>query len=333
MSSLINATKEAAIVIDTCIGVKQGEKVTIATDSDRRMEAEVLASLCVARGADVLVVDISPYVAPIVTGRYVDPPANFINLMRDSNVTIVVTSQEYSQRFSHRIHHFVNQTPTCAVYQVDEKMGTWDYSAEDVRTVMERGNKVLEFMKNAKWVHIASPKGTNIKFCIDQRACLPALPIMPRPVMQAADPIPLWGELNWAPIENLSEGKAVIDGILMRWGSESAIREPVEWTVKKGRIVEITGGDEAVEFRKTLESADENAFIIGELGIGVSHKANLGTMQEKGRLGTVHFGVGSNKGVYPGGTNVSKIHGDGSVRNVTIEVDGRPMVVDGNLVI
>lgn len=332
-ASLQTMIKEASIVVDECIKVRNKEKILIGTDSTRNFEADAIASLCNARGAEVLLVDLSPYVLPIKAGSYVDPPERFKDMMRSSNVTILVTSQEYSQRFSHKIHYFLNQTPECCVYQVDEEMGLWDYSIEDVQKVMENGNRVLDFMANAKWVHVTSKRGTDIKLCIEGRGCLAALPILPRPPMQAADPIPLWGELNWAPIENLSEGRVVVDGILMRWGSESAISQPVEWQVKDGRIVDIKGGPEAVDFKRTLESADTNAYVIGELGIGASHKGKLGTMQEKGILGTVHLGVGSNKGVYPGGTNVSKIHGDGSIRDVSIEVDGKPMLSDGKLVI
>jgi leucyl aminopeptidase (aminopeptidase T) len=331
--SLVTMVKEATIVVDHCIGIRKGERVTIATDSSRRVEAEVIASLCHAKGADILIVDLSPYVIPVVAGRYVDPPSHFKDLMKSSNVTIIVTSQEFSQRFSHKIHYFLNQTEECSVYQVDEGIGSWDYEMKDVQLIMERGKKILQAISGAKWVRIISPNGTDIKLCIEGRDCLPDLPIMPRPVMQAATPIPLWGELNWAPVEDLTNGRAVIDGILMRWGSESAVGQKVEWIVEKGRIIEIKGKDEAEEFRKTLQSADENAYVIGELGIGVSHKARLGTMEEKGRLGVVHLGVGSNKGVYPGGRNASSIHGDGSVRNVTIEVDGRKILSNETLLI
>ncbi len=332
IESITTMTREAAIVIDNCLAVKRGEKVTIATDSQRRLEAEVLASVCNARGAEVLIVDLSPYVVPIQTGRYVDPPEHFKELMRVSNLTIIVTSQEFSQRFSHKIHYFLNQSPECSVYQIDEGMGAWDYSLEDVESIMEKSRKVMRFMQGKKWVRVTSPRGANIRLCIEGRECLPGLPVWPRPLMQAAGPIPLWGELNWAPVEGLSEGRAVIDGILMRWGSESAISAPVTWTVKAGRIVDIEGGEEATQFRRTLESADPNAYIIGELGIGTSHKAKLGTMQEKGRIGTVHLGVGSNKGVYPGGKNVSKIHGDGTIRDVTVEVD-ETKVIEGEEVL
>ena len=136
-----------------------------------------------------------------------------MDMMQSTNDTIIVTSQEYSQRFSHKIHYFLNQTAECCVYQVDEDMGLWDYSLEDVQKVMENGIKILNFMKQAKWVHVTSKRGTDVKFCIEGRECLAALPILPRPPMQAADPIPLWGELNWAPIEKLSDGWVVVDGI------------------------------------------------------------------------------------------------------------------------
>src|SRR5487761_524258 len=179
--SLSTMVQEASIVVDMSIAVKRGEKVTIGTDFERRLEAEVIASLCNARGAETLIVDLSPYVVPIKTGRYIDPPQRFKDMMRSSNVTILVTSQVYSQRFSHKIHYFMTQTPECSVFQVDEKMGTWDYSMEDVEKVMGMGNKILNFMKDARWVHITSRKGSDIKFCIEGRACLPALPILPRP--------------------------------------------------------------------------------------------------------------------------------------------------------
>ncbi|MEM2001002.1 MAG: hypothetical protein QXO30_08235 [Candidatus Caldarchaeum sp.] len=319
---------EAEIVVGMCVGVKKGEMVVVASDSKRRLEGDVLASVCHSRGAEVLHVDLTPYVSPIHAGRYVEPPDHFKELMKKSNVTLIATSQEYSQRFSHKIHHFLVQTEDCCVYQVDEGIGTWDLHVEDVDKIMERSRRIMEAMRGARWVRVSSPNGTDVRLCIEGRECLPVMPVMKRAAIQAAMPIPLWGELNWAPVEELTEGRVVVDGILMRWGHESAVSSPVEWTVKNGRIVEVRGGREADEFLKTLETADPNAYVVGELGIGASHKARLGTMEEKGRLGTVHLGVGSNKGVYPGGRNVSTIHGDGSVRNVKVEVDDR-LIIDG----
>jgi len=331
--SLPTMLAEGEIVIDKCISVKKGEKVVVAYDLSREMEAKVLASLCHGRGAETLLVDISQYVLPIHAGRYVEPPDHFKDLIKNSNVTIIVTSQEYSQRFSHKIHHFLHQTETCSVYQIDEGMGTWDLSLEDINIIMERSRRILEAMKDAKWVRITSRNGTDVNLCIEGRECLPVMPVMRRAAIQAAMPIPLWGELNWAPVEELTEGRVVVDGILMRWGYEAAVSNPVEWVVRNGRIVEVRGGREAEEFLKTLESADPNAYVVCELGIGASHKARLGKMEEKGRLGTVHLGVGSNKGVYPGGRNVSSIHGDGSVRNVKVEVDGRVIIDDNKLLV
>jgi leucyl aminopeptidase (aminopeptidase T) len=323
---------EAEIIIDKCIGVKTGEKCTVVTDSTRRVEGEVIAAVARARGAEALLVDISPYVTAVHAGRYVEPPEHFKELIKASNVTIIVTSQQFSQRFSHKIHYFLNQSESCSVYQIDEGLGSWDLTMDDIEKIMDNCHKIMDRMKDAKLVRVTSNNGTDIRLCIDGRQCLPVMPIMKRAAIQAAMPIPLWGELNWAPVEELTEGRAVIDGILMRWGAELAVSEPVEWIVRKGRIVDVKGGNDAREFIKTLESADENAYVIGELGIGASHKARLGTMEEKGRLGTVHLGVGSNKGVYPGGRIISKIHGDGTIRNVTVYVDSVKIIEEEKII-
>jgi leucyl aminopeptidase (aminopeptidase T) len=50
-------------------------------------------------------------------------------------------------------------------------------------------------------------------------------------------------------------------------------------------------------------------------------------------MGTVHFALGDNSHCYPGGCSHSKLHLDGSVRQVTIEVDGKLVMKDGSLVV
>ena len=80
-------------------------------------------------------------------------------------------------------------------------------------------------------------------------------------------------------------------------------------------------------------ASDENGTVVAEFAIGTSHKEKLGSPSEKGMLGTVHFALGDNSHCYPGGQCLSKLHLDGSVRNVTIEVDGKTIIKNGNLVI
>jgi leucyl aminopeptidase (aminopeptidase T) len=75
------------------------------------------------------------------------------------------------------------------------------------------------------------------------------------------------------------------------------------------------------------------ANVVAEYAIGMSDKEVLGSPSEKGMMGTVHFALGDNAHCYPGGQSHSRLHLDGSVRDVTIEVDGTTIIKDGALVI
>ena len=82
-----------------------------------------------------------------------------------------------------------------------------------------------------------------------------------------------------------------------------------------------------------IGGSDEMANVVAEFAIGTSHKEVLGSPSEKGMLGTVHFALGDNAHCYPGGQSHSRLHLDGSCRQVTVEVDGRTIIKDGALVI
>ena len=82
-----------------------------------------------------------------------------------------------------------------------------------------------------------------------------------------------------------------------------------------------------------MADAEENANTIAEFAIGTSHKEKFGSPSEKGMMGTVHFALGDNAQCYPGGQSLCSVHLDGSIRDVSIEVDGKMIMKDGRLVI
>ncbi len=323
---------EARLVISDIVKVKQGEAVALMTDSQRRGEAEALALAAHEAGGDVIIEDISQHVGKILSGPgyWSDPPKHVIATIQNSDVTILTVHQTYGFRLAHKIRFFVKVSESCQPFKLDPGMGTWGLTRDDIDRIMETCKKIMDSVNGHQEVHITSPRGTDVKLVVKNRLCKPVFPIMERGKTPVHG-IPLWGELNWAPVEDQTEGKVVIDGITEANPAKRVVSEPVEWTVKKGKIVEVRGGEDADDFRRVTRT-DEGSMVIGELGMGGSHKALFGTESEKGRLGTVHFGLGNNLN-YPGGQNKSGIHVDGSVRRVTIEVDGRVIVQDGNLMI
>ena len=325
--------EEARIVINDILKIKSNETVTLATDCQRRREAEALALAVAEIGADVMIVDISDHVGKISAGDtyWSMPPKHFIATLQNSNVNIFTVDQTYAFRISHHIRSFVQISETCSTYKVDPGMGTWGLTRKDVDRIAEAGNKIMVAISDHDEVRVTSQEGTDVRLSIRGRKCLPVFPVPERGKSLFVHAVPLWAECNWAPMEDSAEGKIVIDGITEASTVLRAVNKPVEWIVKKGRVVEVLGEEDADDFRRVV-ATDQGAAVIGELGIGGSHKAILGTESEKGRLGTVHFGLGDNT-VYPGGRNKSQVHVDGTVRRVTLQVDGKTIIEQGALVI
>ena len=88
-------------------------------------------------------------------------------------------------------------------------------------------------------------------------------------------------------------------------------------------MVSFSGGAAADSLKRTIEGSDANGNIVAEFAIGTSERSPFGTPSEKGKLSTAHFGLGDNAHAYPGGQSYSKYHLDGSVRDVSIEVNGQ----------
>lgn len=323
---------EARLVINEVVRVKQGETVALMTNSQRRSEADALALAAYDAGADIMTVDVSQHEGKILTDQkyWTDPPKHVIATLQNSNVSIFTVHQTYGFRLAHKIRFFLKISESCQPFKLDPGMGTWGLTRVDLDRIMETSKKIMGSLDGHDEVHITSPRGTDVRLSVKGRLCKPVLPLMDRGKTPVHG-IPLWGEDNWAPVEEMTAGKIVVDGITEATPAARTVREPVEWIVKGGRVVEVSGGEDADDFKRVM-ATDEGASVIGELGIGGSHKAILGTESEKGRLGTVHFGIGNNLN-YPGGRNKSQIHVDGSVRRVTVEVDGKTIIQDGDLAI
>jgi leucyl aminopeptidase (aminopeptidase T) len=251
--------------------------------------------------------------------------------MIHSDEIIITTNLEWANRFAHVNPVRASVERGAKIASVEEGMEDWDLTIEDINEITKKAEKIIDAMKGAKWVRVTSPGGTDVKISVEGRPPLKVVPVKEPGIMMG--PIPLWGEVAYASVENKTEGKIVIDGIMLGVGVYGSLNHPIEWTVKGGRAVDIKGSEEAERLRNAVRSSDENGTVVAEFAIGTSHKEKFGSPSEKGMLGTVHFALGDNIHCYPGGQCLSKLHLDGSVRNVAIEVDGRMIMKDGKLVI
>lgn len=122
---------------------------------------------------------------------------------------------------------------------------------------------------------------------------------------------------------------------------KSYVQTPIELTIARGRIERIEGGVDADILSEYMASfADEDAYGISHIGWGMLESAKWSMLAADRRgmgmhgrsfYGNVLFSTGPNGEL--GGPNETLCHVDVPMRNCTLELDGRPIVVDGDIVV
>jgi aminopeptidase len=322
--------KDAALIVDVCFSVEEGDVVTIICDDEHTEQAAAVADVVVARGGWPVVVNNETQVR---RGRAdvrfpMAPPANLHRAMVGSDEVIIIANLEWANRFAH-----VNAVrETCEangkIASIEPGMGNWGLTREDLERAAQRTKDAVAALVGKKQCHVTTALGTDFYVSIEGRTPLELTPYKARGQMMS--PIPLWTEVAFAAIEDFTHGTAVVDGVMLGIGLTGQVEEPIRWTLEGGRCVKIEGGAEAERLRTAIEGV-ENADIIGEFAFGTSEKAPFGTPSEKGRIGTVHLALGDNHNAYPGGQNVSSLHLDGVFLNATLQIvdDGTYVLKDG----
>jgi leucyl aminopeptidase (aminopeptidase T) len=178
-------------------------------------------------------------------------------------------------------------------------------------------------LKNAVRLHITTEEGTDIHIGTKGRKLIGDIGLAERKMCN----LPC-GEIYCAPVETEADGTVVFNASIADIG---LLKEPLKVIMQKGRIVKFESSDEELVKRiAELTDVDENARIIGELGIGVNPGARItGNMLEDEKAsGTAHIAFGNNTDF--GGKNNSKIHRDYLFYRPTIEViyaDGAKKVI------
>jgi leucyl aminopeptidase (aminopeptidase T) len=322
--------KDAALIVDVCMSVEEGDVVTIICDDEHTEQAAAVADVVVERGGSPVVMNNE---AQVRRGRAdvrfpMAPPANLHRAMVGSDEVIIIANLEWANRFAH-----VNAVrETCEangkIASIEPGMGEWGLTREDLELAAQRTKDAVAALAGKKQVHVTTARGTDFYVSIEGRSPLELTPYKARGQMMS--PVPLWTEVAFAAIEDFTHGTAVVDGVMLGIGLEGQVQEPITWTLEGGKCVKIEGGAEAERLRRAIDGV-ENATVIGEFAFGTSEKAPFGTPSEKGRVGTVHLALGDNHNAYPGGQNVSSLHLDGVFLNATLQIvdDGTYILKDG----
>jgi len=316
----LKSKKGAKVIVETCMGVKPGENVLLVTQEGFEETAEILGAEVSALGAKPLI--------KIVKGSEmeVEPPQEVVDLMLSSDVILAVLDLKYLQLFAH-------MNARARATEAGVRVGLvpfilWDITEEDVLRIKSLTERLAEIMDRGSEAHVSTTLGTDLTMSIEGRPIQQLKAVFTEPGEWGA--VPFYAEAAVAPVEGTTQGTAVIDVFMERIGP---IKQPMEWTIRDGRLVEIRGGEEAEMLKKIIGEADENAKNIAELGVGTNHifKNFTGTIGDKMVLGTVHLAIG--KSINIGGKVMSNIHHDAVINKATLEIDGTKILDNGKCLI
>jgi len=175
--------------------------------------------------------------------------------------------------------------------------------------------KIINVLSGSSRLHITTEEGTDLMLGVEGRIFIEDIGVKP-----GEDCNLPCGEVYCAPLETEADGVIIFDASI---GDIGVPGYPLKVYVSKGRITKFESEDnELVKKINTLQNVDDDAMVIGELGIGVNPGARItgNMLEDEKSLGTAHIAFGNNADFTGGGNNHSKIHRDFLFYKPTIEV-------------
>lgn len=306
---IVEAAKK--LILD-CMGTQKDEQLLIVGDEKT---SELAYGFAVA-GRECGFV--TTYVeAPAQTKG--EPPVPVSAAMAEANVQFLLTSMSYSH-----VNARVNATNKGARIASMPMMNTYiaeNYLNADYPFIKKVSQQLADMLTAANVVRVVTDKGTDVTLYIEGRSCHADMGDLTE--SGALGNLPA-GEAYIAPLENVGEGKIVVDGCIAYLGP---VEDNVILTLNDGRITAIEGNKSAAALKEFLADKDEEAWGIAEFGIGTNPAAKIigHPLVDEKVWGTIHIAFGMN--VSMGGTRQSNIHYDCIINSPTVWIDGQ-LVID-----
>ena len=316
---LLNA---AEIALKDCLRVQTGEKLLIVTDTVLKEIGIALQDAGKTLGLDPVLIEILPRER---NGE--EPPELVTHAMMKSDVVVAPTSKSLTHTEARR-KACAGGARVATMPGITKETMVRCLNA-DYYKIAARTEKRAEMLSEGEVIHVTSPSGTDITLPIKGIKAIPSTGLFHEPGKFGNLPS---GEAYLMPEEGKSNGVFVVDGSMAGIGNLEG-KQPIKVKVENGMAVEISGGPEADELKAKLSAVGEMAFNIAEFGVGTNDAAKIigNILEDEKVMGTIHIALGNNMSM--GGTVNVPIHLDGIIKNPSFELDGKPIMKDGQLLI
>jgi leucyl aminopeptidase (aminopeptidase T) len=310
-----------ANVLDRCLALRAGEQVVLLTDAGT--DADVVEGLVAGIEARRAIPIVSRMPVPELPGA--EPPGAVAAAMREAGAVIELTSLFIGSSAARRaataagVRYLAMPGVRLDTFRDDGPLAV-DFDA--IRTEAER---VGEAWGAASTFRLTSPGGTDLRGSVAGRPgrVLHGLAREDGDYMAPPDI-----EAGTAPVESTSNGVVVVDADLLFMG-EGPLPSPVVLHVTDGELVSIEGAEAGRLEEMLARCADERMTNLAEVSVAFNPSGRVCgvPMETESALGTAHVALGNS--IAYGGTVDAIAHLDAVMRDATLELDGRPVLVAG----
>ena len=208
------------------------------------------------------------------------------------------------------------------------------FPTQELRDRVEAGQRRLEKAKHMRFTNSA---GTDVTYELGSYPAMTEYGFTDEPGRWDHWPS---GFLFTSGSDTGVNGRVVMDGGDIMYPFKSYVREPIDFTIREGKIVEIKGGFDASLVKDYMQGFnDPRAYCISHIGWGLNHQAQWSAhatgvegigMEGRAFYGNVLFSTGPNNEL--GGTNNTPCHLDLPMKGCTLYLDDELIVKDGDII-
>ena len=297
---MATAARDAMIHV---LGLAPADKVLLVTDEKTSTVAQAFHSAASTHGCPVEI-----YLLPEAERPLANVPTALRELLEGTNVVLnlfearpaeVPFRIEWLLEIEATKRIILGHSPGITPSMLTEGPLNVDYDA-----MADLAARLIQGFAKARTVHITTPAGTDLVLDITDRPFVSDV----KATIEHGSNLPC-GEIFCAPVETGANGVLVIDGSFADTGPPPT---HVRFTLEDGEIKDLVCDDAQIRAKvKELTGSDDEARVIGELGIGINPGASqVGNMlQDEKAYRTAHIAFGNNAD-FPGGRNRSRVHFD-----------------------
>jgi leucyl aminopeptidase (aminopeptidase T) len=313
-----------ANVLDRCLAVRPGEQVVLLTDegTDPAVVAGLVEGIAERDGTPV----VSTMPIPPLPGS--EPPTTVAAAMRAAGAVIELTSLFIGSSSARRaatdagVRYLAMPGVRLDTFR-DGGPLTVDFDA-----IRDDAERIGAAWGNARGFRLTTPAGTDLRGSVEGRPgrVLHGLARADGEYMAPPDI-----EAGTAPVESSADGMVVVDADLLFMG-QGPLPSPVILTFGAGELIAVEG-EEAGRLHEMLARCDDERMSnLAEVSLAFNPSGRVCgvAMETESARGTAHVALGNS--IAYGGTVDAVAHLDCVMRDATLELDGRPVMVAGELV-